>query len=103
MGKHCGYTEHEDGSIVAAPMYADRMMAINIDIAALENTQKVMMEHFVEMRKKVEMLQSDFWRELTEDYSLDTNKFRYSFDWNTRKLTRKAKPIDPPPDLEGIE
>ncbi|MDQ3748025.1 MAG: hypothetical protein M3367_03255 [Acidobacteriota bacterium] len=91
MGKHWGYEEFEDGSIIPAPLYTD-----NFDRALeSEDALREMMDIFVERMHKlfnpIFAAKKHFWDSLRDDYGLDPENFEFTYDRKTKKVGKVKK------------
>jgi hypothetical protein len=94
MGKHCGYDEYEDGSIKIAPMYADSFQKANEEAAAVDALLRAVTEQCHRLLVPITAAQQSFWKSLEEDYDFDFEKFDYTYNQQTKIITRTEKPSD---------
>ena len=91
MGKHCGYNEYEDGSIEVAPKYSKPML----DIATKEQGINAMLEavsaHAAAMHRDCQTTRDRIWDDMADDYGLDHEKYAYSLNRRTGRLSRKLR------------
>jgi hypothetical protein len=90
-GKQCGYNEYEDGSIEIAPQYADMFLQFESEERALRLLIAALNDHLAKCYKKVGDGQTRFWDRIKDDYSLDFDKYDWSYRAHDRRVLRKEK------------
>jgi hypothetical protein len=90
-GKNCGYDEFEDGSIRVADYYAIPMTEAMVSERAVRNLLESMTKQCHQLLIPIEKKYKDFWDVIKEDYGLDFEKYTYSFNYETKILSRKIK------------
>jgi len=85
MGKIYGYDLHEDGSISIARIYSEKIDNVHIKELAIEKTLKVVTVQCQELLNITQKEASDFWRQIQDDYELDT-KFIWKYHYETKRL-----------------
>jgi hypothetical protein len=91
MGKFCGYDEYEDGSIKIAPSHSDRFDASMNQEEALISLIKSVTEQCHKIAIAIATEKRRFWDATTEDYSLDSEKFDYTYNYETKRIYKKEK------------
>lgn len=91
MGKHCGYHENKDGSIIVAPTYSDQFDSISSRKCALDILLKSVTEQCHKLLIPLMEEQKELWDRMTEDYPLDGKKYEHSYTYGTNTITRKEK------------
>lgn len=96
-GKDCGYTLYEDGSIEIAPSYADIMSKAEAEAAGINALISALNTNLAKQYESVERAKQHFWKIMGEDYGLDFEKYNYSYNGYTKKVSRieKGKPKEP--------
>jgi len=88
MGERFGYTLLDDGSIKVAPVYVDRMAAINTQEEAINRILQVVVRECTNMMEVVASSRKLWWKDVTKDYGLDENTGYY---YTTSKTIKKFK------------
>ena len=91
-GKICGYEEYEDGSIKIALSHSQK-----IDDAMFERTTIIELINSViaqcqKLLVPIMKAQERFWDNVREDYDLDMKKWEYTYDRESKIISRKEKP-----------
>ena len=92
MGNICGYDLLEDGSILIASCYQDRLRAIADRKTAIENLIKIVNETSQNLLIPVAKESRELWREISEDYNLAKKEEYTITDHIQIKKVEKAKP-----------
>jgi len=91
MGKHCRYEEFEDGSIQIAPTYVERIQRVIVEKSAVEYLVKTVLEQCKTLLVPIEEAEKDFWRSIVYDYSLDEEKYIYTYIPSNTRVIRRLK------------
>ena len=91
MGKNCGYELYEDGSIEIAPTHADAFSRADKESKGLRLLVDAINAHLAQQYQHVAALQDAFWEGVKQDYSLDFEKYDYSYRSFDRRISRKEK------------
>jgi hypothetical protein len=92
MGKHCGYDLLADGSIKPAPTYIDWFEKTAIQSEAIQSLLSAIIKECNKLSITAQQDRARLWRSLGEDYSLDMDKYEWSFNGETKLLSKKKKP-----------
>ena len=91
MGKTCGYDEYEDGSIKVASIHCQKIDNAMLQEAAVDALLKSVTEQCRNLLIPVMEARRRFWKDVTEDYSFDPNKYSYAYDSVRRVVTKVLK------------
>lgn len=92
MGKHCGYNEHEDGSIEIADSHAQQMALALSEQEGIDSLIAAVNSHAAKMYKRTATLRRAFWDGVQDDYGLDFEKFDYFYEAHGKRIKREPKP-----------
>lgn len=92
IGKYCGYTLFEDGSIEVAPNYQERLKDIITQELAIDAILRAVTRECNALLLPLEKQRARFWTDLLNDYELSGDKI-WSLDHRTGKLTGKLKEL----------
>lgn len=99
-GQLAGYHEFEDGSITIAPMYAEMIESAMIEEAATHALLRAVTKECQLIMVEVQKKKDRFWRSLDEDYGLHLDKYVYTYEKETRRVSRQLKTeVDKDEDL----
>ena len=90
MGKNCGYSLHEDGSIQAAPGYADSFARLHESKRVVDELLASAMRACDQLMRPLVQQQDEAWKRMLDDYGLQIGD-GWSFNHQTRMLTREKK------------
>lgn len=90
MGKTCGFTEHEDGSLEIASMYEDRFDDLAVDSAAVAALLKSCIQQCNQLQVNIEKRAKALWDAIAKDYGIDYTSRKWSFNHHTRRLRPEA-------------
>ena len=91
MGKNYGYDEYEDGSIKIAPLYSEQMDNIVMQEAAIDALLQSLTKQCHQLMMSLIKAKRHFWDSLERDYSLDGDKYDWSYNPCSQILSRKEK------------
>jgi len=91
MGKTCGFEEYEDGSIKIASLHYQKADNASLQEAAADALLKSMTEQCHKLLMPILAAWRHFWKEVVEDYSLDLGKYNYSYNTETKVLSKTLK------------
>lgn len=100
MGKHCGYEEHEDGSIEIASIHSDVMDRAMLERDAIDAIVESTTRHCAALMRTSIAGAASFWELVKEDYGLDFDKYHYSYHHHTKRISRTPKPKPVPESTE---
>lgn len=89
MGKHCGYSEYEDGSIEIAPRHSDEFERISAEQQALDEFLAAITRVSQPMAKAIADARRKWWKDVVDDYGLEMDGLQYNP--KTRQIRRTAQ------------
>lgn len=94
FGKETLYDEYEDGSIKISPIYSDLMNGVFIGKMAIEQMLKFITQYAQNLLLPLIKEEVAFWNKVRVDYSLNPDRYDYTYDWGTGIIHRKEKKED---------
>lgn len=91
MGNFCGYDEYEDGSIKIAPSHYQPLDDALLSEKAVNRLLQSLTEQCHKLLIPIMSVKTHFWDRISEDYSLDSEKYQYSYDPATKMVSRIIK------------
>jgi hypothetical protein len=91
MGKMCGYELFEDGSIQIAPSHYQKIDTSRDQEAALQELLAAFTRQCHQLAIPITQLKEVFWQGVKEDYGLDFDKYDYTYNHMTHKISRTLK------------